>query len=153
LLRVALDTNILAYAEGLGDEQRCRAAMQLVEQLSSGEAILPAQTLGELARVLTGKAKRSASQTREAVLSWADSFEVVDSTWFAFQSALDLTVDHQLPMWDALILAVAAENHCRLLLSEDFHHGFTWRGVTVVNPFAEPRAPLLAGLLRTSGVV
>lgn len=147
-MRVALDTNVLAYAEGLGDERRCRAAMQLVEQLPSNGVVLPAQSLGELSRVLTGKARRSASQAREAVLSWADSFEVADSTWFAFQSALDLTVDHQLPMWDALILAVAAENHCRLLLSEDFQSGFTWRGVTVLDPFAEPRAPLLSGLLR-----
>lgn len=147
-MRVAFDTNVLAYAEGLGDERRCSSAMQLIEQLSCSEVVLPAQTLGELSRVLTGKAKRSASQTREAVLSWADSFEVADSTWFAFQSALDLTVDHQLPMWDALILAVTAENHCRLLLSEDFQNGFTWRGVTVVNPFVEPRSPLLTGLLR-----
>lgn len=146
-MRVALDTNILAYAEGVGDELRCHTAMQLVEQLSSNEVVLPAQTLGELSRVLTGKAKRSAEQTREAVLSWADSFEVADSTWFAFQSALDLTVDHQLPIWDALVLAVAAENRCRLLLSEDFHNGFTWRGVTVVNPFVESRSPLLSGLL------
>ncbi len=149
-MRVALDTNILAYAEGLGDERRCSTAMQLIEQLSSREVVLPAQTLGELSRVLTSKDKRSSSQAREAVLSWADSFEVADSTWFAFQAALDLTVDHPLPMWDALILAVAAENHCRLLLSEDFHNGFTWRGVTVVNPFAEPRAPLLTGLLGTT---
>ncbi|MGB4674106.1 MAG: hypothetical protein WBH99_09245 [Azovibrio sp.] len=96
---------------------------------------------------MTGKAKRSAEQTREAVLSWADSFEVADSTWFAFQSALDLTVDHQLPIWDALVLAVAAENRCRLLLSEDFHNGFTWRGVTVANPFVESRSPLLSRLL------
>jgi len=98
LVRVALDTNILAYAEGLGDELRCGLALQLVEHLSSSEVILPAQTLGELSRVLTGKARRSASQTREAVLSWADSFEVADSTWFAFQAALDLTVDHHLPI-------------------------------------------------------
>jgi len=151
-MRVALDTNILAYAEGLGDALRCSMAVQLLEQLHSAELVLPAQTLGELSRVLTGKAKRTPSQAREAVLGWADSFEVADSTWFAFQAALDLTVDHQLPMWDALILAVAAENHCRLLLSEDFHSGFTWRGVTVVNPFAEPRAPLLTGLLRTPNI-
>ncbi|MFZ4539917.1 PIN domain-containing protein [Propionivibrio sp.] len=149
-MRVALDTNILAYAEGLGDKLRCSMALQLVEQLHSAEVVLPAQTLGELSRVLTGKAKRTPSQAREAVLGWADSFEVADSTWFAFQAALDLTVDHQLPMWDALILAIAAENHCRLLLSEDFHNGFTWRGVTVANPFVEPRAPLLTGLLHTS---
>lgn len=147
-MRVALDTNILAYAEGLGDELRCSTAMQLIEQLPSNEVLLPAQTLGELSRVLTGKAKRSPSQAREAVLGWADSFEVADSTWFAFQSALDLTVDHHLQMWDALILAVAAENHCRLLISEDFHSGFTWRGVTVVNPFAAELSPLLTGLLR-----
>jgi len=147
-VRVALDTNVLAYAEGLGDERRCNMAIQLVEQLSSTDVVLPAQTLGELSRVLTGKAKRSAAQAREAILSWADSFEVADSTWFAFQSALDLTVDHQLSIWDALVLAVAAENRCRVLLSEDLHDGFTWRGVTVVNPFAEPRSPLLNALLR-----
>ena len=147
-MRAALDTNVLAYAEGVGDELRCNMAVQLIGQLPSNEVVLPAQTLGELSRVLTGKAKRSAEQTRQALLSWADSFEVADSTWFAFQSSLDLTVDHQLPIWDALVLAVAAENRCRLLLSEDFHNGFTWRGVTVVNPFVESRSPLLSGLLR-----
>jgi predicted nucleic acid-binding protein len=146
-VRVALDTNILAYAEGLGDERRCAAALQLIEQLPSRSVLLPVQTLGELGRLLTAKAKRTPLLAREAVLGWADSFAVADSTWFAFQSALDLTVDHQLPMWDALILAVTAENHCRLLLSEDFQNGFTWRGVTVVNPFAEERIPLLAGVL------
>jgi predicted nucleic acid-binding protein len=52
------------------------------------------------------------------------------------QAALDLTVDHQILLWDALILAVSADHHCRLLLSEDLQHGFTWRGVTVVNPFS-----------------
>lgn len=149
-MRVALDTNILAYAEGLGDDLRCSAALKLIEQLPSEEVVLPAQTLGELSRVLTDKAKRSPSQARAAVLGWADSYDVADSTWFAFQAALDLTVDHQLQMWDALILAVAAENHCRLLISEDFHNGFTWRGVTVVNPFSVERSPLLMGLLRTS---
>ncbi len=146
-MRVALDTNVLAYAEGVGDERRCSAAILLVEQLSSNVVVLPAQTLGELSRVLTGKAKRSAEQAREAVLGWADSFEVADSTWFAFQSALDLTVDHQLPMWDALVLAVAAENRCRLLLSEDFHNGSNWRGLTMVNPSISSPSPLLASLL------
>lgn len=147
-MRVALDTNILVYAEGLGDAARCSAALVLVEQLPVGTVLLPAQALGELSRVLIGKAMLSAIQTREAVLGWADSFEVADSSWPAFQAALDLMVDHKLPIWDALILAVAAENHCRLLLSEDFQNGFTWRGVTVVDPFAAQPSPLLTGLLR-----
>lgn len=150
-MRVVLDTNILAYAEGLGDKVRCSAAFQLVEQLPSDRVLLPAQALGELARVLTRKAKRSPASARDAVFGWADSFEVVDSTWPAFQAAFDLTVDHQLPIWDALLLAVAAENRCRLLLSEDFQNGFTWRGVIVVNPFAEQHSALLADFLKSAG--
>lgn len=43
--------------------------------------------------------------------------------------------------------AVTAENHCRVLLSEDMQDGFTWRGVTVVNPYRIPSHPLLASLL------
>lgn len=146
-MRVALDTNILAYAEGLGDEARCQAAFRLVEKLPGNLVLLPAQTLGELSRVLTGKARRSPAVAREAILGWSDSFEVADSTWPAFQSAFDLTVDHNLPIWDALIMAVAAENRCRLLLSENFQSGFTWRGVPVVNPFATQPSPLLKDFL------
>lgn len=149
-MRVALDTNILTYAEGVGDEARCSTAIRLVEQLPASEVLLPGQVLGELARVLIGKARRTQAATREAVLAWADCYEVADSTWPAFQAALDLTVDHQLPMWDALILSVAAENRCRLLLSEDFQNGFTWRGVTVVDPFSARRLPLLDSLLNTT---
>jgi predicted nucleic acid-binding protein len=96
-----------------------------------------------------GKAKRDPAEVREAILAWADSFEVADSSWVAFQSALDLAADHGLQIWDALILSVAEDNHCRLLLSEDLQKGFTWRGVTVVNPFVAPLSPLLSNILAT----
>ena len=48
------------------------------------------------------------------------------------------------------MISVAAESACRLLLSEDMQEGFTWRGVTIVNPFAENTHPLLAALLDAS---
>lgn len=147
-MRVALDTNILAYAEGVGDESECAAAIRLIEQLPAELVVLPAQALGELFRVLVEKAKREASLAREAIMAWADSFAVVDSSWSAFQAGLDLAIDHQLQIWDALIMAVAAENRCRLLLSEDLQSGFVWRGLTVVNPFAEPSSPLLTNILQ-----
>lgn len=35
------------------------------------------------------------------------------------------------------------------LLSEDLQHGFIWRGVTAVNPFAESRDALLVRALQT----
>ena len=148
-MRIALDTNILAYAEGGGDEPRCAVAIQLIEQLPAELVVLPAQTLGELFRVLTGKAKREAGLAREAIMAWADSFEVADSSWSAFQAAIDLAIDHRLQIWDSLIMAVAAENHCRMLLSEDLQSGFIWRGVTMINPFVAPSSPLLDNILQT----
>jgi predicted nucleic acid-binding protein len=140
-MRVALDTNVLVYAEGLGDEVRCQLAGELIAQLNPTNSIVAVQVLGELSRVLTSKMKKSGSEVRELLLSWSDGMVVADTTWTAFQSAMDLSVDHQISMWDALILAVAAENKCRLLLSEDFQNGFTWRGVTVVNPFETKAKP------------
>ncbi len=131
----------------LGDATRVAAAVALIERLPIEQIPLPAQTLGELYRVLTGKAGRPPHEARAALPGWADSFDVADSSWPAFEAALDLCVDHQLQVRDALILSVAAENRCRLLLSEDLQDGFTLRGVTVVNPFAAHRHPLLDGLL------
>lgn len=146
-MRVAIDTNILAYAEGVGDAARRNATLDLLERLPAEQVLLPAQVLGELFRVLTGKAKCPPDTARSRVQQWADSFEVSDSSWTSFQAAFDLTVDHALNIWDALILAVTAENRCRILLTEDMQHGFTWRGVTVVNPYRIPSHPLLSALL------
>ena len=64
-------------------------------------------------------------------------------------SAIDLATDHQIGIWDAVVLAAAAESDCRLVLSEDLKDGFIWRGVTVTNPFASSRHPLLTSLTKT----
>jgi len=146
-LRLALDTNILAYAEGVGEEARRVASLDLIAALLVESVVLPAQTLGELYRVLTAKARRESRAARAAILEWSDTFVVADATWTAFQSALDLASTHGLQIWDALILSVAAECQCRLLLTEDLQPGFVWRGVTVVNPYAAPAHPLLQRVL------
>jgi predicted nucleic acid-binding protein len=147
-MRIALDTNILAYAEGVGDQSHRELSLILIDRLPEESVIVPVQVLGELYRVLTGKAMRNRNDAREAVLSWSDCFSVADSSWCAFQSAMDLSKDRHLQIWDALIMSVAADNHCRLLLSEDMQAGFTWRGVTVVDPYSPKPHPLLKAALK-----
>lgn len=146
-MRVALDTNILVYAEGIGDAQRHAGATGLIARLPVDAVVLPVPALGELYRVLTRKAGWERDRARAALMNWTDSFAIGDSSWEAFQSALEISVDHQLSIWDSLVLAVGAANKCRLVLSEDLQHGFSWGGVTVVNPFAVPMHPVLAALL------
>ena len=109
--------------------------------------MLPVQTLGELFNVLVRKAKRRPSRARAAVLSWRDAYAVVETSAAVIVNATDLASDHGLTIWDSVVLAASAEAECRLLLSEDLQEGFTWRGVTVTNPFAATLHPMLAALL------
>ena len=146
-MRVALDTNVMAYAEGVGDDRRQRVAMELVLKLPSESAILPIQTLGELFNVLVRKGGRSRDAARAAVLKWRDGLPVIETSAAIMLAAMDLSVDHQLGIWDCVILSAAAQAGCRLLLSEDFQDGFTWNGVTVTDPFSAPRHKLLEALI------
>jgi predicted nucleic acid-binding protein len=81
------------------------------------------------------------------VLSWRDAYAVVETSAAVIVNATDLASDHGLTIWDSVVLAASAEAECRLLLSEDLQDGFTWRGVTVTNPFAATLHPILAALL------
>lgn len=150
-MKVALDTNVLAYAEGVGDAAKRKAALDLVGRLPEAAAVLPVQALGELYNVLTRKAGRSRPVARRAILAWRDSFALIGTSPTVMVAANDLTVDHRFSIWDAVIMAAAAETGCRLLLSEDLQEGFTWRGVTVTNPFSDEPHALLQGLLTSAG--
>ena len=108
---------------------------------------MPAQVLGELFNVLVRKGGRSRAEARDALLSWRDAFPVVETSPDVVLAAADLATDHRLTIWDAVILTAASRSGCRLLLSEDLQDGFTWAGVTVVNPFASPRHALHGALL------
>lgn len=146
-MRVALDTNILAYAEGVNGPDKKRAALDLVQNLPEEAALLPVQALGELFHLLVRKAGRTPAKARTAILGWRDAFSLIDTSPEVLFAAVDLATDHKLSIWDAVILSATAEAGCRLLLSEDFQEGFTWNGVTVTNPFSATKHELLAALL------
>jgi predicted nucleic acid-binding protein len=146
-LKIALDINILAYGEGVNDAEKRDAVLELLDDLPQGSTVVPVQVLGELFNVLVRKAGRSRAEARDALLAWRDTFPTVETTPEVMLAAVDLATDHHFSIWDAVILAAASQAGCRLLLSEDLQDGFTWGGVTVVNPFASPRHPLLSSWL------
>ena len=146
-MRIAFDTNVLANAEGINGAERRDAALALIRRLPQEAAVVPVQVLGELFNVLVRKGGKSRSDARDAVLSWRDTFLGVETSPEVMLAAADLATDHQLGIWDAVILSAASRAGCRLLLSEDLQEGFTWAGVTVVNPFSSPRHALLEALL------
>ena len=146
-MRVALDTNVLAYAEGVNGIATKKTVLELLDKIPQNLVVLPVQALGELFHLLVRKAGRSPAEARQAILGWRNAYALVETSPDVLLAALDLTV-RQFSIWDAVILCAAAEADCHLLLSEDMQDGFVWRGVTVVNPFAKPKHPQLEALLR-----
>ncbi|MGA2076253.1 MAG: PIN domain-containing protein [Terriglobia bacterium] len=150
-MRVALDTNILGYAEGVNGAAMKHAALELIEKLPPDTVFVPVQALGELFHVLVRKAGRPPAKARRAILTWQDAFPLIETSAEVMLAATDLATDHQFSIWDAVIFSAAAASGCRLLLSEDLQEGFTWKGVSVTNPFSASKHPLLTALLAGSG--
>jgi predicted nucleic acid-binding protein len=148
-MRLALDTNVLAYAEGVNGVPRKKAALDILEKLPGDGMFVPVQVLGELFHVLVRKASRSPQRARAAILSWQDAFPLIETSPAVLLAASELAARHGLSIWDSVVLAAAAAAGCRLLLSEDLQAGFTWNGVTVANPFSAVRHPLLEALLKS----
>ena len=148
MIPIAIDTNVLAYAENTNGDARRDIAVRLVAQLAPESTFLPAQALVELFNVLVRKASWTPAAAERAVLSWGDSFPIIDTSSGVTLLAMTLARDHQLGIWDSIILASAADAGCRLLLSEDLQDGFSWSGVTVANPFSPTPNPLLARLVQ-----
>ena len=146
-MRLALDTNVLAYAQGVNGDAMKKTALALIDALPANAVVLPAQIIAELFQVLIRKGQLTPAQARAAILNWCNIFPIAETSQSVLLGAAELAVTHHLSFWDGIILASAAEAGCRLLLSEDLHPGFIWQSVTVANPFATPKHPLLQNLL------
>ncbi len=89
---VAIDTNVLAYAEGAGDETRRALAMALMARLPRERGGPSGAGAGRaVPRCWSASCASLQPRHSEAVLQWSDAFAVRDSTWSALQSAFDLS--------------------------------------------------------------
>lgn len=146
-MRIALDSSVLLHAEGVSDQTRQSRALAVIAALPESDTIIPVQALCELLQALVVTARMPAAQAREAVASWRRAYRAQDTTESVLVAAADLVALQKFGVWDAVVLASAAEAGCDVLLSEGIESRRPWRGVTIVNPFTEPPHPLLAEIL------
>ena len=150
-MRIALDSNILVYLAQLAkvpaDQEKVARISEVIDALSGAALLAPVQALGECFVVLR-RSGLPVEEVRDVLADFADSFAAPASERATALAAADLAVDHKLQYWDAMIVSAAVDAGCTLLLSEDMQHGFVARGLTIVNPFAEPAHPKLAALIK-----
>jgi predicted nucleic acid-binding protein len=121
---------VLVYAQ-TDERQRIRAT----EIISQG-GIISVQVLNEFVSVLRGKLKRDwpeVEDARQDILAALPN--PVSLTPVIHERAVVLSRDHNIPIYDALIVAAALEGGCDTLYSEDLQHGRRFAGLAIVNPF------------------
>lgn len=141
-----LDTNVLVYRYDPRDQRKRQIARTVLNHLAATEeGLLPAQVLAEFSSVVLTRlpTRLSSTDAAEAVGRFRAAFDVIPLTAAVVLEAIRGTASHDMPYYDAQVWAAARLMQAEYLVSEDFAHGRTIDGVTIVNPFVEDGRALL----------
>ncbi len=133
--RTFLDTNVLVYAEDMDYPIKQRVAKELIfEHLRNKTGVVSLQVLQEFFVNVTKKLKVDVETARFKV-EFHSKFHVAEPAVSDILAAIDIHRLHGFSYWDALVLRMAKQTGCRVLLTEDMQHGQEFDGMKIVNPF------------------
>jgi predicted nucleic acid-binding protein len=125
------DTNILIYL--LSADQR---KADLAENLLVDGGCVSVQVLNEFAAVATRKFGLSLDEVDEFLHPIVTTLSVFSVTLAIHRKGLVLAKQYSISVYDAFIVAAALDGNCKVLYSEDFHHGqLIEKNLKVINPF------------------
>lgn len=130
-----VDTNVFVYAVDASSPAKRIRAQSLLADLADS-IVISTQVLLEFYVTATRKlAKPLSPEDAERRVHELSGTDVVEVTVPLVRTAITLSREHRLSLWDALIVESARARGCRRLFSEDFQHGREFGNVRVENPF------------------
>ena len=146
MTRVALDSNILIYAEIEPDTEKGMRAADLILRVAR-DGVLPAQVLGEFLRFVQRRVPDSFDEATRQARLYRSVFITPPTTDAIIDTASALARAHGLQLWDCVICAASADARAKVLLTEDMQDGRILDGLRLINPFAEANAMTIDDLL------
>jgi len=132
---IFFDTNVLVYCTDTTALEKQTIARALVSTASaSGDAMVSTQVLIELFNVLARKQQMPPAHAKALITAYT-GWSVVPSDVTLVRAALDMSMQHQLSLWDAMVIEAALRGGANTLYTEDLTHGQRFDALTVVNPF------------------
>jgi len=92
------------------------------------------QVLIELFNVLARKQQMPPAHAKALITAYT-GWSVVPSDVTLVRAAIDMSMQHQLSLWDAMVIEAALRGGANTLYTEDLTHGQRFDALTVVNPF------------------
>ncbi len=139
-VRVFLDTNVLVYAFDNDEAAKQERAREILQDAGNADVVyvISTQVLQEFYSVVTRKlSSRLSEEDAERAVWGLAHLPVVSADTQLVLTAIALSRQHQLSLWDALILRAAEKADCSRLLTEDLQDGLQIGRVRVENPFTK----------------
>ena len=125
------DTNVLLYLLSALPDKADRA-----EELLAGGGVISVQVLNEFASVASRKLGKAWPDIRDILDVICAVCTVEPISLATHLRALEIAERHGYSIYDANIIAAALIADCKVLFSEDMHHGHVIEGqLTIRNPF------------------
>ncbi len=145
MIRVALDSNLLIYAEIEPDSQKGKRSADLILR-SARDGVIPAQVLGEFLRFVQRRFPASFDDAVRQARLYQSVFLTPPTTDAIINTASELARAHRLQLWDCVVCAASAGARAKVLLTEDMQHGRTLDGLRLMNPFVAANAKSIDAL-------
>ena len=148
MIRIALDSNVLIYAELEPESDKGTHSVDLILR-AAREGVIPAQVLGEYLRFVQRRVPaRFADAIRQASIYQA-AFLTPPTTDAIINTACDLARAHRMQLWDCVVCAASAQAGAKVLLTEDMQDGRVLDGLRLINPFDATNAQTIEALWTT----
>jgi len=144
--RVALDSNILIYAELELETDKGRRAADMILRVAR-DGVMPVQVLGEYLRFIQRRAPHAFAGAIKRSELYRATFITPLTTETILETAAASALAHGLQFWDAVVCAAAASAGAGVLLTEDMQDGRVLNGLRLVNPFNPTNVALMDTLL------
>ncbi|HXW26416.1 MAG TPA: PIN domain-containing protein [Xanthobacteraceae bacterium] len=146
MTRVALDSNILIYAELEPESEKGGRSANLILR-AARDGVIPAQVLGEYLRFVQRRMPTAFEEAVRQASIYQAAFLTPPTTGAILDKACELAQVHRMQLWDCVVCAAAALAGAKVLLTEDMQDGRLIEGVRLMNPFAAANSEAIAALL------
>ena len=132
------DTNILVYAATDQDPRKRDIARELIGHAIevNHDGCISTQVLGEFCNTMLRKSLRTKEEI-DGMLDYFRELLEIDVTIDLVRHALYVKEEYGIQFYDALIVATAEKLGCHEIVTEDLNPNQLYRGMAIVNPFAE----------------
>ena len=146
MTRVALDSNLLIYAELEPESEKGTRSAALILRVAR-DGVIPAQVLGEYLRFVQRRAPAAFEDAMRQASIYQAAFLTPPTTDAVINKASALARAHRMQLWDCVVCAASLDARAQVLMTEDMQDGRMIDGLRLINPFAAANAEAIETLL------